>query len=304
MEIINLSGCCKEDAKTAIALGNFDGIHIGHQELIKTMVLEAKKLGLKSSLLLFRSHTKSVIENNAPKMITNNDQKFRIAKELGVDLIYLLDFDDKVMKLTGEEFVKEIIINKMNGKLIIAGFDYRFGHKASGDANYLKELGDKYDIHVIILDPVEDNLNVVSSSMIRDLISEGKVELANKLLGRPYSIIGKVVTGSNRGSKLGFPTANIKLSNNFIIPRSGVYASNTIIDGKRFLSATNIGFNPTFDEKLLKIETYILDFEEDIYGKILEIEFIEFLRDDIKFNNVEDLIKQMDLDIENIRLKY
>jgi len=145
MEIIDLLNYNETRYKTAIALGNFDGIHIGHQKLIKTMIDESKRLDLKSSLLLFKNHTKTVIDNIKPQMITSNNQKFEIAEELGVDIIYLLDFDDKIMKLSADEFIKDIIIGKMNGKSVTVGFDYRFGHKASGDANYLSELGQKYD---------------------------------------------------------------------------------------------------------------------------------------------------------------
>lgn len=304
MEIIDLLNYNETRFETAIALGNFDGLHIGHQQLIKTMVKESRRLGLKSSLLLFKSHTKSTINKKTPDMLTANEQKFQIAEELGVDIIYLLDFDEKVMRLSGEEFVKEIILKKMNGKLLVCGFDYRFGHKASGDSKYLTELGAQYNIHVIVLEPVHKDSNVISSSLIRDLISNGKVKHASELLGRHYSMIGRVIPGSNRGSKLGFPTANIEPIGDYVIPKTGVYLTNSIFNNNRYVSATNIGYNPTFNEEKLKIETYILDFKADIYGENLEIEFIDFLRDDIKFNNVEDLIKQMHLDIEIIKSRY
>ncbi|MCQ4921747.1 bifunctional riboflavin kinase/FAD synthetase [Tissierella carlieri] len=304
MEIIDLLNYNETRFNTAIALGNFDGIHIGHQQLIKTMISKSKELGIKSSLLLFKSHTKTIVDNNRPSMITNNKQKFKIAEDLGIDIIYLLDFDDKIMKLSGEEFVKDIIINKMNGKLLVVGFDYRFGYKASGDSNYLMELGKKHGIDVIVLDPVYENNEIISSSGIRELIANGNITDVLNILGRPYSIIGKVIPGKNRGNKLGFPTANIEPIDNYVIPKNGVYMTNTIIDNKRYISATNIGYNPTFNEDVLKIETYILNFEGNIYGKTLEIEFLDFLRDDIKFETKEDLIKQMKIDIEMIKLRH
>lgn len=304
MEIIDLLDYNETRFNTGIALGNFDGIHIGHQELIKTMINESKKQDLKSSLLLFKNHTKAIVDKETPGMITNNDQKFRIAKELGVDVVYLLDFDEKVMQLSGEYFIKDIIIKKMNGHLLVSGFDYRFGHKASGDSNYLKELGHKYKINVIVLDPIYKGTNIISSSLIRNLIAEGQVKKASELLARSYSIIGEVISGSNRGRNLGFPTANIKPIHNYVIPKTGVYITNTFINSRKYISATNIGYNPTFNENKLKIETYILDFNEDIYGKLLEIEFIDFLRDDIKFDNVNDLIRQINLDIDYIKSKY
>ncbi|NLK42911.1 MAG: bifunctional riboflavin kinase/FAD synthetase [Tissierellia bacterium] len=304
MEILDLIEYKEERFNTAIALGNFDGLHLGHQKLINSMVIKSRKLGVKPSLLLFKNHTKTTIDKNRPKIITNNEQKFRLAKNLGIEIIYLLDFDEKLMRLSGEEFIRNIILEKMNGKLLTVGFDYRFGYKASGDANYLVELGEKYDFDVIVVEPVYIENNVVSSSNIRELISIGKIEETRKKLGRPYSFIGKVVPGSNRGNKLGFPTANIELIDNYVVPKTGVYITNTIIDNNRYISATNIGYNPTFNENILKIETHILNFDGNIYGKILEIEFLEFIRDDIKFDNTNDLIEQMRLDIDLIKNRY
>lgn len=304
MEIIDLLNYNETRFKTSIALGNFDGIHIGHQKLIKTMVERSKALGLKSSLLLFKTHTKNIIDNSNPQIITNNDQKYQIAKTLGIDIIYLIDFNEDLMNLSAEEFVKDIIIQKMNGKLVVVGFDYRFGHKASGDSKYLSELGKVYDLEVIVLNPVYENEKIISSSTIRELISSGKIIEASKILGRPYSVFGKVIPGKNRGNKLGFPTANIELINSYIIPKSGVYMTNTIIDNKRYLSATNIGYNPTFNENTLKIETHILNFSGNIYGNILNIEFIDFIRDDIKFDNIDDLINQMKNDVEWIKNRH
>ena len=304
MEIIDLSNYKETRFNTAIALGNFDGIHIGHQELINIMISKAKDLGIKSSLLLFKNHTKSIIDKNKPNIITNNEQKFKICEELGIDIVYLLDFDDSLMKLSGEEFIKNIIMDKMNGKLLVVGFDYKFGYKASGDSKYLLELGEKYNIDVIVLDPVYENNEIISSSIIRKLITFGNMDEVTKMLGRPYSILGKVVTGKNRGNKLGFPTANMEPVDSYAIPKNGVYHTNTIIDNKKYLSATNIGYNPTFDEDILKIETYILDFSGNIYGKTIEVEFIDFLRDDIKFQSQEELIRQMNLDIEMIKLQH
>lgn len=304
MEILDLLEYKEKRFNTAIALGNFDGLHLGHQKLINSMVAKSREIGVKPSLLLFKSHTKETINKNSPKIITNNEQKFKIAESLGIELIYLLDFDEKLMKLSGEEFIRNIILEKMNGKLVTIGFDYRFGYKASGDSNCLVELGNKYDFEVIVVDPVYIDNKVVSSSSIRELISLGKVEESGKKLGRPYTLMGKVVPGSNRGNKLGFPTANIELIDNYVVPKTGVYLTNTIVDNKRYVSATNIGYNPTFNENVLKIETHILDFEDNIYGKLIEIEFIEFMRDDIKFNKPEDLIEQMKLDIELIKNRY
>lgn len=302
MEIIDLKNYKENRFNTAVALGNFDGIHRGHKDLIKSMVLNAKVMDLKPSLLLFKSHTKAILDKDSPKCITTIDQKIGIAKDLGVELIYFIDFDEKLMKLSPDEFVKSILLDKMNSKLIVVGYDYRFGYKALGDTDYLKELSHTENFKLKVLDPIKSHGIVVSSSNIRDLIREGKMEDVEANLERPYSIVGKVIKGANRGSKLGFPTANIELIDNYVIPKTGVYKTYTKVDGKMYKSATNIGYNPTFnkDNKILKFETYIIDFNENLYGKIIEIYFKKHIRDDIKFDNVNDLIVQMKSDIKEI----
>ncbi|HZK33454.1 MAG TPA: bifunctional riboflavin kinase/FAD synthetase [Tissierellaceae bacterium] len=301
MEIFELSNYKEIRFKTGIALGNFDGVHLGHQKLIKSMVRQSKENNLVPSLLLFKKHTKSVTKSQKQKLITNIDQKIEIAKNLGVEIIYLIDFDEKLMKLTGEEFFKDIVLGKTNSKLIVVGFDYRFGYKASGDSNYLIELGKKYDIKVEVLSPVYSKEEIISSSIIRKLIGLGDIKKATSVLGRKYSLIGKVIPGDGRGTNLGFPTANIELIDDYVIPKNGVYMTNTIVDNEKYISATNIGFNPTFNNKNLKIETHILNFNGNIYGKTIEIQFIDFIRDDIKFNSINKLIEQMRLDIEWIK---
>ncbi len=304
METIDISKYEENRFNTAVALGNFDGIHIGHQQLIKTMVKKSKELSLKNSLLLFKNHTKTVIDHNRPKVITNNDQKLKVAKDLGVNLIYTMDFNEEVMKLSGEEFVKNILIDRIGAKLLVVGFDYRFGYKASGNADYLEELGNKLNFQVEVVRPVYENNQIVSSTTIRNLISQGHIRQANNMLGRNYTLIGTVVSGKNRGNKLGFPTANIDPIDNYVLPETGVYKTNTIVDGCKYLSVTNIGYNPTFNEDVLKIESHILDFSDNIYGKRLEIEFIDYIREDIKFTNKDELIYQINKDIELVKNTY
>lgn len=301
MEIINISNHNNIKFNTGVALGNFDGIHLGHQKLINTMINRSKELGYKSSLLLFDKHTKVITDNNQPKIITTNEQKLKIAEKMGIDIVYIMKFDKSTMLLSAEEFVKDIIIDKMNSKLIVVGFDYKFGHKALGNSETLLKLGKKYDVEVKVIDAIQSDKEVIGSTEIRELILEGNIIKANKFLGRSYSIIGKVIPGKNRGNTLGFPTANIDVNPNLVIPKTGVYKTKTILNGKSYLSATNIGYNPTFDEDILKIETHILDFNERIYGENIEIEFIDFLRDDIKFKNKDDLISQMNIDIAKIK---
>lgn len=304
MKIIDAMNSSEKKYVTAVALGNFDGIHIGHQYLLKSNIEKAKEENLKPSVLIFKNHTKTILkkdENFKIDILTSFEEKIQLLKELGIEIVYVMDFNERIMKLSPELFVKNILLERLNAKLVTVGFDYRFGYKAQGDSNYLKELGKANGFVVNVIDPVYVEGEIVSSTIIRNLIINGYIEKANKLLGRNYCLIGTVIKGRSRGRKLGFPTANIRLNDRYVIPKTGVYKTFTYVDNSKFLSLTNIGYNPTFNEKNLKIETYILDFDEDIYDSIIKIEFMEFIRDDIKFNSVEELKNQMHKDVLYIK---
>lgn len=304
MEVLNLDDFTKNKYQTVIALGNFDGVHYGHQVLIKDMVSKAKNMGLKSSLLLFRNHTKECINGTCPSLISSIEQKYDLMRELGVEIIYNIEFNESIMKLSPEEFVIDILINKLNVKSILVGYDYRFGYKAKGDTNLLKKIGKLHGIEVEVLKPITIKDDIVSSTKIRDLIEVGKLEDVKLLLGRNYSIIGKVIPGKNLGSKLGFPTANIKPIINYTIPKSGVYSTETIVNNKKYLSATSVGYNPTFNENSIKIETHIIDFAENIYDENIELIFVEYLREEIKFNDIDSLVKQIENDIKRVKSRH
>ena len=302
MEIIDLNAE-KSNYETAIALGNFDGVHIGHKYLIEDNIRKAMEVNLKPGVLLFNNHTKNVLKKNSKSVpiLTSNEQKLKILKDLGVEVVFTMDFNENVMKLSGEEFVENIIIDQLKAKLVTVGFDYRFGYKAVGDCRYLKDLGIKKGFKTNIITPITIDNEIVSSTKIRQLLMEGNIKKANKFLGRYYTIIGQVVKGSNRGTKLGFPTANISPVDNYTIPKIGVYKTITILEEQKYLSLTNIGFNPTFNEKKLKVENHILNFNSNIYGKTIEIMFVDFIREDIKFNTAEKLIEQIKKDIYYVK---
>ncbi len=300
MKIVDLEKHGSE-YNTAVALGNFDGIHKGHQYLIGDTIKKANEKKIKPSILLFKNHTKLTINKNNVYILTSNKQKLKILKDMGIETVYTMDFNENIMKLSSEEFIKEIIVDKLKAKIVTVGFDYRFGYKASGDSEYLKKLGEVYGFETNIVMPICIDNEIVSSTKIRNLIQLGDVKKANKFLGRYYSIIGNVVSGRSRGRKLGYPTANIELLDNYKIPKPGVYQSITILEGKQFVSLTNIGNNPTFNEEGLKIENHILNFNENIYGKAIEIQFVNFIRENIKFNAVDELIKQITKDVEYIK---
>ncbi len=303
MQVIDLN---KVDYKidligTGIALGNFDGIHRGHKELIKNMIEGSKERNLKSSVLLFNNHTKFLLDKGKDvKILSSNKEKLEILEEIGIDIVFFIDFNEELMKLSGLEFVENLLMERLNVKYITVGFDYRFGYKAKYTSKDLYNMSIDLGIETNIIDAIYVEDHLISSTLIRKLITEGNILEANNYLGRPYKLLGKVIHGKNRGHKLGFPTANLGLEDPFVIPRAGVYDTNTIIDGICYKSLTNIGNNPTFNDEEITIETYIIDFNNDIYGKEIEIEFNEFIREDIKFDSEELLIKQMNLDLDYI----
>ncbi|KPU28169.1 hypothetical protein TR13x_02195 [Caloranaerobacter sp. TR13] len=289
---------------TVVALGNFDGLHIGHQALIKQIVNIAKEERLVSTVFTFDNHTTSTIKGgNTPKLLISKNRKIALFRELGVELLYMVQFTETLMKFTPLEFIEKILVDILNVRKVVVGFNFRFGYLAKGDLQYLKEIGTKYNFDVIAVPPITRDNILVSSTQIRELIRNGKVNLASKLLGRRYSIEGKVIKGRGIGRKLGIPTANIFFDSNIVIPKLGVYKTNTIIDGNKFLSITNIGFNPTLNGEKLSIETHILDYSQNLYGKTILIEFIDFIREEKKFDDISKLVQQIKIDInalENI----
>lgn len=304
MEIIDLnkSTDSQYNEEVGVALGNFDGLHRGHIKLLKSMIEESKKRNLKSAVLLFKNHTKFLLNNgNKVKILTSNDDKIEILKNIGIDKIFLIDFNEELMKLSGYDFIKDILINKMNVKYVTIGFDYRFGYKASSTSKDMYNIGLDFNMETKIVDAIYVDEHLISSTLIRNLILEGRLKEANNYLGRYYKIKGKVVHGKKRGHKLGFPTANIDLIEPYPTPKTGVYYTKAIFNNKSYDSLTNIGYNPTFEDEELTIETYIDNFSENIYDKLIEIEFLEFIRDDIKFDSEKDLIKQMETDLKYIK---
>lgn len=284
-----------------IALGNFDGIHIAHQKVIKTAVEIAKKNSLSSLVLLFDKHPISVLNDSAPKLLTTLDQKIKILEQLGVDYVYIQEFDVKFSTLEPDYFIKKILIDKLQAASIVAGFDYRFGKGAKGDTQYLKEICVKFKTDVTIVERIDFDNEPVSASRIRNLLDEGDIEKANKLLGRRYSIEGKVIHGRGLGSKIGFPTANIDISQYIKLPGSGVYSTKSSVDNQLFDSITNIGSNPTINDYLadrISCETHVIGYSNlNLYGKEIVIQFRRKIRNEQKFDSLDQLRKAIENDI-------
>lgn len=303
MEIITIDKNFVAKENTFIALGNFDGVHIAHRILLKKLVEEAKLNGYKSSILIFKSHTKNLIFKQEQRLLTSNEQKYKLLKEIGIDIIYELEFNKIVMTMDPDDFIKKLLLKSLKVKGIVVGFDYKFGHKASGNTELLKQRSLEENFKLFIINPVEKNGKIISSTSIRELIKNGQIKLANEFLGYNFTMNGVVINGKNLGSKMGFPTANIKTDVNYEIPKFGVYDTNIEIDGKSYRAATNIGKNPTIENSGLRIEAFILDFNEDIYGKSVKLSLLDFIREEKNFDNIDDLFSQIKLDVDYIKTR-
>lgn len=279
----------------AVSLGNFDGVHKGHQKLMKENIKISKEKNLTPSVLLFKENTKNIL-NGEREYLTSLEDKIEILKNLGIECFCLLEFSDKFKDLSPYEFIEEILYKKLNTKYVIVGDNYRFGKMAKGDIKTLKKYEEDFAYKTKVVDFELDEGKIINSTDIRQMVREGKIEKANKDLGHPFKMQGKVIKGAQRGRLLNFPTANLKPSFKYVTAKSGVYFTRVNIDRDFYYALTDIGTNPTFENKKMKIETYIMDFSKDIYGKNISIEFLEYLRPDYKFNSPEELIAQMEKD--------
>ena len=284
-----------------VLIGNFDGIHLGHQKLISKAKRIAEQKKQKLVLITFNPHPREIINNSEMDLILPYKEKKLLLKSYGIDKIDEIKFTNKLSKLSAEEFAKEYIYKVHNPSDIVIGKNFKFGHKARGDAKLLKDsLSKKVKVHSIDIKRL-DSL-VISSSEIKKLISKGSIEKVNKLLGRNYHISGKVIHGEKRGRLIGFPTTNLSTEWNFL-PKKGVYVSKVVISDKSYQSITNIGVRPTFNANSLQIESHIFDFNKNVYGKKIKIYFLARIRNEKKFETVEKLIENITKDV-NFGRKY
>lgn len=282
-----------------VALGNFDGVHIGHRVLLDRLLEKGKDSGLSTLVFTFKQHPQNVLlTRNKIPLIYPPEKKKDIILKLGIDMVEMVDFTQKFAMLEPEEFFEKFLLNRYNIKYVVVGFNYRFGRGGKGNVSLLKQIGDRYGFEVQVVDPVITNGEVVSSSLIRKLISIGDIKSANRLLGRKYTVNGKVVKGKGRGKEMGFPTANIELPPGILYPSRGVYITITNLENASMISLTNVGINPTFSGNKLVIETYIPGFKGNLYDKYIEVEFLERIRDEKKFENKEELVKQIEMDLK------
>ena len=286
-----------------VALGTFDGVHRGHRVLINSAIEEAKKNGGISVVYTFLNHPLEIIApERVPKMINTIDEKLRLLEEMGVDYVVLQTFDEKYAETSKEEFIDKILIEYLGAKEIFVGFNYTFAERGSGNVEYLRKVAPEKGIKLNEIKAIEYKGQVLSSTLIRKFILEGKIEEANMFLGRPFFISGEVEHGKKLGRVLGFPTANLNVVNK-VYPPFGIFGGTVLIEGEKekYNAVVNIGKNPTLKPGELSVEVHILDFNRDIYGKKIDVSIEKHLRDEKKFGSMEELRQGIRNDVENWR---
>ena len=285
-----------------ITIGNFDGVHKGHVSLFDKVKEIAKEIDGVSIVMTFYPHPVKVLTNgNGPPLITPIQQKLRLIKETGIDIILCLPFTKEFAAMPAKDFVEKILVDRVGIKYLVVGYDYSFGKNREGNIDFLRKMADKFGFSVVVVGPVSINGTVVSSTRIRDFVQQGRLEEAKRLLGRNYQVCGIVVKGKDRGAKiLGYPTANLRLIDE-LTPKTGVYAVKVLIDDKVYNGVANIGYNPTFENGAFSVETHVFDFKGDLLGKEIRVDFIKRLRDEKRFNNPEELAHQISRDVEEAK---
>ncbi|MFS0561164.1 bifunctional riboflavin kinase/FAD synthetase [Terribacillus sp. 179-K 1B1 HS] len=285
------------------AIGFFDGIHRGHQEVIHRAIDAAREKQLKSAVITFHPHPSVVLgkADTREDYLTPLREKEAILKSMGIDYLYLIGFTKELAGLSPENFI-ERFINGLAVRHLVSGFDFTYGKKGAGNADTLQEAATQQAFSYEAVAKVESEKEKISSTKIRQLVSDGEVEAAIELLGHPLTLTGEVITGDQRGRTIGYPTANIRIEEDYFLPKVGVYAVDIMIKGKTYAGMANLGFKPTFQQDAVapNLEVHILDFDEQIYGEEVTVSWRKFIREEVKFNGIEALVAQLDRDKEQI----
>jgi riboflavin kinase/FMN adenylyltransferase len=287
--------------KTAVAIGNFDGVHLGHKKILDYLVRTAKKNHLQSVVLTFSPHPEAFFRKDRFFLIQPLQEKLNMISRFDVDTTVVIPFDKTFSMLSPIQFIKNILMDILDCQLIVVGRNFKFGKNRKGDVELLKETAEKQDMTLRSIPQVSLEGEIISSSKIRSFLRQGLIEKANRFLGHPYKITGKVIKGYSRGRHIGFPTANLDPDND-IIP-SGVFITESLLESQKFPSVTNIGHCPTFNKSKIDVESYIMDLQTDLYGKNMGIFLLKKIRDEKKFDSPEELKKQIQKDIDLTR-KY
>lgn len=286
--------------RPVVTIGNFDGVHQGHQALLAHVVRRARQAGAPAVALTFHPHPKAVIGKAPPELITTEAQKLELIERIGIDVVFVVPFTAGLSQYDAGEFVERILWQGTRLSDLVVGYDFRFGKGGAGHYDLLREEGAKLGFAVHQEGATQIAGEVVSSTAVRKALRAGSLDDVNLYLGRDYFIDGTVVGGHRRGRSFGYPTANLA-SENEIIPATGIYATWVTLGGKLFYGATNVGHNPTFGEEKLSVETYLLDWDGDLYGQRMRLHFSRRLRDELKFESIEALKAQIDRDVDGVR---
>ncbi|WP_339048701.1 bifunctional riboflavin kinase/FAD synthetase [Candidatus Mesenet endosymbiont of Phosphuga atrata] len=289
--------------EVALAFGNFDGVHLGHSHVISAVKSLSVEKGIPSAVLTFEPHPASILFNKKDFRLTDVKQKIEFIKNHSIDYLYIINFDQNFAKMTPECFIQEVLVNNYQAKYIVTGYECVFGYKRLGNLKLIKDFAAICDYKIVELNSlaIEDN-TVCSSSLIRECLTCGNTEFANKLLGRPYCMSGTVVRGVGRGKKIGFPTINLNIDDDVVKPKFGVYFAKVVQNNNHFYGLVNIGVRPTFEDfKKPILEMYIFDFNYNLYDHLVKIEFLRFLRPEKKFSDAEELIAQIRSDVIEAR---
>ena len=280
---------------TVLTIGTFDGVHLGHQKIIERVVATARQEGLLATIFTFFPHPRMVVQHDKSlKLIHTLEEKKQLLQRLGVDLLVVQPFNEAFAQLTAEEFVSTILVQRLNVKKVIIGYDHRFGRNRTANINDMRLFGEKYGFAVEEISVQEVDEVSVSSTKIREALNKGDVTTAEHYLGTPYSLTGTVVHGLKLGRTLGYPTANIQVTEDYkLIPKDGVYVVYSYIGGQKVYGMMSIGKNPTIEGKGASIEVYFFDFNGDLYDQKLTIEFVQYLREEQKFDTIDLLKKQL-----------
>lgn len=289
-----------------VTIGAFDGVHVGHQALIAQTRQRADQLGCSSVVVTFDRHPASVVRpQSAPRLLTDIDQKLELLAATGVDYTLVLRFDEARAAEPAEDFVREILIDRLDARAIVVGYDFHFGRGRAGNVSLLRSMGASLGFDVDEVKPVDARDGTVSSTRVRESLMSGDVEHAAEMLGRPYELRGLVVMGDGRGRELGYPTANVHVSNDALVPGDGVYGGHYVMpDGSVYDTAISVGTRPTFyEDGASLVEAHVLDFDGDLYGQHAVVRFTSRIRGQERFDSLDDLIKQIEADVDDVRAR-
>lgn len=294
----------KIEEPTAVTLGKFDGLHRGHELLMQNVLECSRKYKVASVAFTFDMPPRNRVEEIVANVLTTNDEKQYIFEKQGIDYLIECPFTPEVMAMEPEAFIKWIV-DSLNMKYVVVGDDFRFGHKRAGDYHTLQQYEEQYGYKTIVLDKLKDSNRDISSTYVREKIADGNIRKANQLLGYHYFIKSEILHGKKLGRRIGIPTINMILPEHKLLPPNGVYVTEVLVDGKTYMGVTNVGCKPTVSkERVIGVETYIDDFNQDVYGEKIVVSFLEFIRPEMKFASVEELKKQMNTDIQVARKYY